>query len=762
MKFERKNNTLIIKTDGKMLRLMAMDDAIVRITYTEKEKFSDEEKPGVIMKGNFEDWKYEEAEDSIIYKSDKLRLEISKEGFRIKYFDENGKKLLEEKGTSPRSLERFEAYIIEDAKIEKILTADGEKERVIEAKRVPNGEYYHTRLNLTFSEDEVLYGLGQHEDGYVNLRGKTIYGHQANKKIVVPYLVSSKGYGILFDTYSPFIFTDGENGGCFYTEADCEQDYYFVNGEGLSGGVRGYRRLTGKASLLPKWALGYVQSRERYTDEKMIMDTVKEFSERKIPLDCIVLDWMSWPDGEWGQKSFDYTRFPNPTAMIEKLHSDKLHFMISIWPNMDPKCPNYKEFKEKGLFLPGSNIYNAFSKEARELYWEQIKKGLYSHGIDAWWCDSSEPYSPEWDTGSYRMGDRECYDKFVEVTGDHISIDKGNAYSIYHAMSCFEGEKREGNDRRLVNLTRSGITGQQRYNTILWSGDVAASWNALKRQVPAGMQIAVSGMPYWTVDAGAFFVKDRRCEYHFMDGEYTDTLNDPGFRELYVRWLQWCAFLPVFRSHGTDCPREPWQFGEGLFYNAIVETIKLRYSLMPYIYSCAGMMWLKDEAMIRFLGFDFPEDKRVWEIGDQYMFGDAIMVCPVTEALFFDHNREMSEKEKGRWVYLPKGTAWYDFYTDKRYEGGETIFAEAPMNRIPLFVKEGSIVPMAKPSLRAEECNEITLNIYSGRDCSYELYEDDGNGHGYEKGEYTINTFKWDDRERTLTQTGREYEYIVK
>ncbi len=759
---EKQGNGLLLKAQRGMLRILPYDAGTVRITYTEHQEFSKICKPGVIASPDFTDWSYEETADVIRYQSSQLILEISRQYGSVKYFDSKGKKLLQERQENPRLLEEFEARILseeEEIQTEEVTTADGVKKKVTGAHYVTDGNYYHTRLHLQFDEEEALYGLGQQEEGYANLRDKYVYCHQANRKIAIPFLVSTKGYGLLMDSYSPLIFCDNEFGSYLYTEADTELDYYFMNGGSPDGAVAAYRRLTGKAAMLPKWAFGYVQSKERYESAQELIATVKEFRERKLPLDCIVLDWMSWPDGMWGQKSFDASRFPDPTGMMEELHKLNAHLMLSIWPNADEKSENYAQFKENGCLLPGSNIYNAFEEKARRLYWQQAESALFSHGLDAWWCDSSEPYTPEWNHKEAPEPFR-AFEEFQKEMSQHVSAWKTNAFALHHARGIYEGQRGSGSEKRVCNLTRSASIGQQRYGTILWSGDISATWDVFRRQIAAGLHMCASGLPYWTVDIGAFFVK--KGNQHIWDGDYDDTTSDAGYRELYVRWLQWGSFLPMFRSHGTDCAREPWRFAEdgqtpggNMFYDAIRKAMELRYSLMPYIYSQTGKVWLQDASIMRPLAFGFPQDKRVYEIGDQYLFGDALMVCPVTEPMYYGVHAEPLSIEKRTWqVYLPAGCDWYDYYTNQKYKGGVSITVDASLDRIPLFVKAGSILPVTGPGQYVTAKDEILLKVYPGADCEYILYEDAGDGYGYEKGEYTCTAFYWKECEKQLSWDG--------
>lgn len=747
----RKDGELFLEAEAGIIRLIPQVEEIVRVSYTEKEKFSDVQGCHIINLAaemtesgrTLCNWDYTEGEREITLWTKRMKVIVNRKTGSLRFEKMDGTLLLQEAEKESKITEEFDVYrtvINEHTKIEEVRTPDGIKRRIRESQREFEGKRCHTKLQLTFQEDEPLFGLGQAEEGIWNLRHTTQYLHQANLKIALPALVSGLGWGILLSTQSPVIFQDTQYGSYLYTEADEYLDYYFIAGETLGETVKGIRKLTGKAVLLPKWAYGYIQSQERYETAEELVKTAEEFRRREIGLDALVLDWMSWEGNLWGQKTFDKIRFPNPKEMIEKLHEKNIHFMISIWPNMNENCENYREFQERNLLLPASDIYNAFSEEARKLYWEQVKRGLFCHGVDAWWCDSSEPFTPEW-SRLYKPDPSEMYRDFVDVAGKSMPIEKGNAYGLYHAQALYEGQRSVTEDKRVVNLTRNGYLGSQKYGTILWSGDTYASWETLRRQIVAGLQFCISGLPYWTLDIGAFFVKSGMP--WFWKGEYEGGNTDPAYRELYVRWLQYGAFLPIFRSHGTDCRREPWNFGDkgNPFYEAILSAIRLRYQLLPYIYSVAGAIWLEDETMMRPLIMDFPEDSHVVEISDEYLFGPSLLICPVTTPMYYQTGGAALEKvQYTRRVYLPEGTDWYDLYTREKYEGGQEIEANADIEHIPVYVRAGAILPVMKPEVCTDDAQgkEISLQIYAGCDGDFTLYEDAGDGYAYEKGEYCL------------------------
>lgn len=596
------------------------------------------------------------------------------------------KLLFSENLENPHVLEKFDLYkTAGNIKIEEIQTADGLKKRVTSADKIFDKSMYHTSLLCNFSENEKLFGLGQAEEGTWNLRGTTQYLHQANKKIAIPFLVSNAGYGLLFSTQSPAIFNDTEYGSYFYTTADYYLDYFFIAPSSKSQITAKMRQLTGKALRLPDWAFGYIQSQERYESQKEILDTVQEFENRNIPLSTIVLDWLSWEDGMWGQKSFDKSRFPDPAKMIETLHSKNVRFMISIWPSMDEKCENYKEMKQNDCLLSGINICNVFDKKGRELYWKQTNQGLAKHGIDAWWCDSSEPITPEWNYKEKQLP-QNMFADYVKTVSDVMPLEKSNAYGYYHSKGMFEGMQKDYPERPVVNLTRSSYMGSQKYGVIVWSGDISATWEVLQNQLVAAIQFSLSGLPYWTFDIGAFFVK--KGIQWYWNGDYDDTTNNPGYRELYTRWLQFAVFLPIFRAHGTDCRREPWTFmdKDNIFYNTIVDFIKLRYKLMPYILSVEDKVCNEDQMFIRPLFTEFS-DPKVDEISTQYMFGPSMMICPVTKPMYFDKSGNPINVEKTIDVYLPSDCDWTDYWTGKKYKGGQWIKADADISKIPVFTK---------------------------------------------------------------------------
>ncbi len=753
---KKEKDAVYLFSDYGTTRIMPQAGNIVRVSLSAGEQFASEQGSEYTYCGECE-WTVAESESEICIHTDDIVVSVNRITGSLSYSKKDGSLLFSEREYKSKQLDGFDSYKVvknENVQVELIETPDGVKRIIKDADKVFDKRLYHTRLWLDFSKDEKLYGLGQAEEGVLNLRGTTQYLHQANLKIAVPFLVSDKGYGIFMSTQAPMIFNDTQYGTYIYTEADEYLDYYVIVGDNMDELIHGFRTISGKAAMLPKWAFGYMQSQERYETAEEIVDAAKHFRRLDFGVDTIVLDWLSWEGDLWGQKSFDRERFPDPAEMTCELSDMGIHFMISIWPNMSDKCDNYKEMTDAGLMLASGGIYDAFDKDGRKMYWEQVKRGLYEYGIDAWWCDSSEPLTPEWGKKT-KPEPGDMYREYVNELGKIMPLEKSNAYGLYHALGIYEGQRGVTTDKRVVNLTRSGYPGSQKYGTILWSGDTYASWETLKNQIVAGLSFCASGMPYWTLDIGAFFIKDGGS--WFWDGKYENGIEDMAYRELYVRWYQYGAFLPVFRAHGTECRREPWNFGEAdsEFYKALLAADRLRYSLMPYIYSLAGMVWLKDYTMMRMLAFDFPEDETAKTIKDEYMFGPAFLVCPVTEPMYYEKNSELMENIDTKCtVYLPEGTGWYDYYTNEFFEGGQYITIDATIEHIPVFVRAGSIIPVSEPGFNTKEMEgaDIELRIYPGCDGSFVLYEDAEDGYGYENGEYCMTEIIYNDSDRTVSQ----------
>jgi alpha-D-xyloside xylohydrolase len=538
-----------------------------------------------------------------------------------------------------------------------------------------------------------------------------------------------------------------------YSEVANQIDYYFIGGDNLDQVIQGYRQITGKAPMMPRWALGLWQCRERYRSQDELLSVVKEFRTRQIPLDNIVQDWFYWKEDQWGSHDFDSTRFPDPGGMVQTLHND-LHtrIMISVWPKFYAGTRHYDEFKSQGwLYMrniekqqkdwvgPGyvSTFYDPYSTGARDLFWKQINEKLFSKGFDAWWLDSTEP-----DIQSNMSLPETILRQHPTALGSAARY--LNTYSLMNAKGIYENQRKSRPDQRVFILTRSAFAGQQRYSAATWSGDIASRWYDLKAQIPAGLNFCLAGVPYWTTDIGGFSV-----EYRYEHPNATDL---DEWRELNTRWFQFGTFCPLMRVHGQFPYREMFNIAPDNHpaYQTMLAYDKLRYRLMPYIYSLTSMVTQEDYTIMRALVMDFGNDPAVLNIGDQYMFGPALLINPVTEY-----------KARNRAVYLPAGTSWYDLRSGKCFQGGQTIQAEAPYTNIPIFVKAGSILPCG-PDIQytAEKpADPIRLFIYTGADGSFNLYEDEDVNYNYEQGKYSIITLQYSQQDHTLTIGERKGEF---
>lgn len=530
-----------------------------------------------------------------------------------------------------------------------------------------------------------------------------------------------------------------------WSQAGQEIDYYVFAGDSMDEIISGYREATGQAPMLPKNAMGFWQSRERYKTQQELLDVVKEFRSRKIPLDIIVQDWQYWKEGEWGSELFDPKRFPDVTGMLDTLH-DELHtkFMISVWGKFYPGTENFKKLNENNFlyqnplkdtlrdFLDNRyTYYDAFNPGARKMYWDQMNKKLFSKGVDAWWLDASEPELPDYGPTPALMA------KYMNPTFEGPGVENLNAFPLMTNKAVYEGQRGTTSSKRVNILTRSAFAGQQRYATTVWSGDISGEWSTLKASIPAGLSLGLSGIPYWTTDIGGFWVR------------FTEGNQNEEYRELFTRWYQFGVFCPVFRAHGSNTEREMWYFGDedSEIYQSQLKFNKLRYRLMPYIYSVAGMVTQENYTIMRGLVMDFQEDEKVLDIQDQYMFGPSILVNPVTEY-----------QAKTRQVYLPKTTGWYDFWTGAFYTGGQTIEAATPLGSMPLYVKAGAIIPFGPDLQYATEkpADPIELRVFTGADGTFTLYEDENDNYNYEDGAFSSIRFNWDENVQSLTIDKRE------
>ena len=499
-------------------------------------------------------------------------------------------------------------------------------------------------------------------------------------------------------------------------------DYVVFYGTSADNVIASYRNLSGNVPMLPQWAYGFWQCRERYTSGNHLVETVKEFRKRNLPLDVIVQDWQYWGDRGWGVPQFDEKNYSNPSAFIKELHNLNAHFNISIWSNPDKNSTIGKEYVAKNRFIPDTKWLDYFNPETRKEYWNTLKVNMLDNGVDSWWMDAVEPENDALKGTKTHIG-----------AGDFYRL----TYPLMVSRAVYEGQREATSDKRVCILTRSAFSGQQRYGIINWSGDIGGTWDTFKNQIVAGLNYTITGFPYWTTDIGGFFRPG--------NSQYTDE----KYHELLTRWYQWGTFNPIFRIHGYQTETEPWKYGQKVEDN-MRKMLNLRYRLLPYIYSEAWQVTKNGSTMMRPLVMDFNTDTTAVNHQYQYMFGKSVLVAPVTEANASEWN-----------VYLPKSAGWFDFWTGKHFNGGQSIKTDAPLDKIPLFVKTGSIIPMGKIIQYTGEKSADTLEIrvYKGADAKFDLYEDEGDNYNYEKGKYTVISFKWDEKHQSLTISDRKGNY---
>ena len=644
-----------------------------------------------------------------------------------------------------------------------------------------NADEFEVSQTFTLDKDEAIYGLGTVQDGKLNRRGLKKRMEQSNLEDFQNVLQSIKGYGIYWENYSPTMFEDNAEGMTFTSEAGQGIDYYFMYGGSADGVIALTRQLTGDVPMFPLWTYGFWQSKERYKTAQETESIVDQYRALQVPLDGIIQDWQYWGSNYlWNAMDFLSEDFANGKQMIQNVHKKHAHFMISIWASFGPMTQQFRELDAKGLLMPfatwpqsgishvwppimkypsGVKVYDAFHPEARAIYWKYLKT-LYDYGTDAWWMDSTDPdfFNPK----------ESDYDH--KVYGGTWRSQR-NAFPLATVRGIYEAQRKDDRGKRIFIMTRSSYAGQQHYGSNMWSGDVASSWDMLRKQVPAGLNFTLTGNPNFNTDIGGFF-----CNRYNTKGKGSAPRN-PQFQELYVRWMQYGLFCPVFRSHGADAPREIWQFGKKgePVYDAIEQMIRLRYRLIPYLYSTAWQVTSNNDSYMRPLFSDFAQDKQVWNVADEFMFGRSILAAPIVNPQYTEEaiikedamtgwdRKTVSDGSpvgvidwtatKSATKYLPKGTTWYDFWTGKRYKGGQSVTLETQLNRVPMFVRAGSIVPMG-PEMQyvgEKSWDQLELRVYPGADGQFVLYEDEGDGYNYEKGAYSTINIKWNERTRTLT-----------
>ena len=652
-----------------------------------------------------------------------------------------------------------------------------------------NADEFEVSQRFFLDKDEAIYGLGTIQNGKMNRRGEKKRMEQTNLEDFQNVLQSIKGWGIYWENYSPTVFEDNAEGMSFTSEAGQGIDYYFMYGGSADGVIAQMRYLSGDVPMFPLWTYGYWQSKERYKTAQETEGIVDQYRALQVPLDGIIQDWQYWGSNYlWNAMDFLAEDFSNGKKMIDNVHKKHAHFMISIWASFGPMTLQFRELDAKGLLLPietwpqsgishvwppimeypaGVKVYDAFNPEARAIYWKYLKT-LYDYGTDAWWMDSTDPdfFNPKESDYAHKV-----------YGGTWRS--QRNAFPLATVRGIYQAQRKEAEKKRVFIMTRSSYAGQQHYGSNMWSGDVNSSWDMLRKQVPAGLSFTLTGNPNFNTDIGGFF-----CGSYNTKGSGSAPKN-PQFQELYVRWMQYGLFCPVFRSHGTEAPREIWQFGKKgePVYDAIEKQIRLRYRLLPYLYSTAWQVTSNNDSYMRPLFSDFAADKKVWNMTDEFMFGRSILAAPIVNPQYTEEKiirtNEMTgwdrktvsdgssvggvdwSEKKTATKYLPKGALWYDFWTGKRYKGGQDVVLETSFDQVPMFVRAGSILPLG-PEMQyvgEKSWDNLELRIYPGADADFTLYEDEGDNYNYEKGVYTIIPIHWNDKAHKLTIGKREGQY---
>ena len=690
---------LSLKMGTGTLRLQICSDSIVHVLYSPTATFPPQHEY-IVIKKNWPAvrWKQQSDSNTVTLSTARLEMTVDRSDGSITYNAAGGEKLMTEANRMMRPVE-----------------VNGERS-------------YHAEsfINL-YGSTEGLYGLGQHQAGVWNYRGELVDISQDNTNIAVPMMVSSKGYGLFWNNaarsrfnnrFLHYLYLSSEVGDTI--------DYYFFYGPELDKVIAAYRELTGRAPLYGKWAYGFWQCKNRYKTQDELLGVARKYRELKIPADNIVQDWFWWV--RKGEFVFN-KNYPDPKAMVDELHQQHFHLMISIWPFFEPGSAEYAYMEKQGWFIDkfkfakppyhtdGMAVYDASNPNARKYYWSLIDKALFKIGLDAWWMDTTEP-------------ETEGQEENIQL-GHKLSIGSGDRYvNLFPLMTTagvYEGQRAASDQKRVFILSRSAFAGSQRNAVTAWSGDINSDFLSFKRQIPAGLNYALSGLPYWTTDIGGFV---------------SGNPDDPAYRELFVRWFQFGTFCPIFRVHGTRTTNqnELWSYGPEA-QRILTDFDNVRYRLMPYIYSLAWRVTNDAYTLMRPLVMDFPHDQQVLNVGDQFMFGPAILVNPVTE-----------QGATSRRLYLPN-VKWYDFWTGAAHRGGEAVDAAAPLDRLPLYVRAGSILPIGPPLQHAtEEPGDPTeLRVYTGADGDFSIYEDENDTYNYEQGVYSVIPLHWDDANRKLT-----------
>ena len=703
---QRESDGVRLTLQSGVMRLQVCSDSIIRVRYSPTPAVPTRPEL-VVIKDRWPatKWELQSSDDAIVLSTAQIKEIVSRKDSSVTFQDASGKTLFQQT-------------------------------EVNMTRAVVNGEQtYHAELfSKLWGSYESFYGLGQHQAGVWNYRGEAVDISQDNTNISIPFVLSSNGYGIFWNNTSRSRFNNRFLSALYLSsEVADEVDYYFLYGPEFDKIIGGYRELTGAPPLFGKWAYGFWQCKNKYNTQEELLGVAHKYRQLHIPADSIVQDWFWWYT--MGEPVFDKARYPDPPGMVNDLHKNNFHLMISFWPYIRPGTKTYEDMDKRGLLIDktkvaafhpaGMALYDAFNPEARKYYWNLMDQALFKIGVDAWWLDTTEPETE----------DRETNLLVTNKTYLGNGARYANAFPLMTTGGVYQGQRRESDKKRVFILSRSAFAGSQRNAAAVWSGDVNSDWIFFKKQIPAGLNYSMSGLPYWTTDIGGFV---------------SGNPDDPEYRELFIRWFEFGTFNPILRVHGTRSTNqnELWSYGPEA-QKILVNYDTLRYRLLPYIYSLAWMTTSQGYTPMRGLVMDFRTDTRTATIGDQFMFGPVFLVNPVTDP-----------GVNSRRVYLPKAK-WYDFWSGASVEGPRTIDASAPLERLPLFVRAGSIVPMGPEKEWSNEKPEdpIELRVYRGADGDFTLYEDENDGYNYEKGVCATIGFHWDDAKQTLTIGERKGEF---
>jgi len=703
--FDKDSDGATIFLKKGALRFHVCTDSMVRVLFSPEREFP-KVLDYVVIKSIWPQTPFDvtETAEAISLTTAKLKLVVTKKDSAIVFYDSAGKKLTQE------------------------------NDRTLTAGEVNGEKTYHLeRFTNMWDTQEAFYGLGQHQGGVWNWRGESVDIGQDNTNISVPLLLSSNGYGIFWNNPSRSRFNNRFVHAFFISSEVADQmDYYFIYGPEFDRIISAYRELTGAAPLFGKWAYGYWQCKNRYDSQAEILSIAKRYRTEHIPLDNIVQDWFWW--NTMGEPVWN-KNYPDPKAMVDELHKENVHLMVSVWPFFRPGSRVYDDMAQKGFFIDktkvagfhpaGMALYDAFNPEARKYYWNLMDNALFKIGVDAWWLDTTEPETEG----------REESILLQNKTGMGSGARYANLFPLMTTSAVYQGQRAESDQKRVFILSRSAFAGAQRNAAAVWSGDVDPNWETFRRQIPAGLNYSLSGNPYWTTDIGGFVVANP---------------DDPAYRALYLRGFEFGVFNPIFRAHGTRTTNqnEIWSYGTEM-QRILTRYDRLRYRLLPYIYSVAWKTTSENYTPMRALVMDFRDDPRFWNIGDQFLFGPSLLVNPVTEP-----------GATSRHLYLPK-TKWYNFWTGEPLDGGRAVDVPAPLEETPVFVRAGTILPMGPPMEYSRAANDpIELRVYTGANGEFTLYEDEGDTYNYEKGSYATIPIRWDDATRILTIGTRKGKYV--